>query len=195
MLHDQLTVQIMMGGLSSRMGTDKALVTLGGKTLLDRAISRWQGYGAALQLAVGAAERKVLAPAGIPAVADVYPERGPLSGLHAGLRASPTELLLLVAVDNPYLTQAHADRLLEAIGDADACIYVVNGQKKPLFGLYRRRCANVAETMILRGDCQMTNLPDWVNTVTVAADDPAPFHSLDTPDEVAEAEDQIGSLT
>ena len=38
MLHDQLTVQIMLGGLSTRMGSDKAMVTLGGKTLLERAL-------------------------------------------------------------------------------------------------------------------------------------------------------------
>lgn len=188
MLHDKLTVQIMLGGLSTRMGTDKALVKLGGKTLLERAITRWQGYGDHLQLSVGAAERKELAPAGMTAVADIYPERGPLGGLHAGLHECPTDLMLMVAVDSPYLTQAHADRLLEAIGTADACIYTIDGRPQPLFGLYRRGCATPAETLILHGDNRMTNLLGWVNTVFVEAEDSAPFRNLNTPEDIAAAE-------
>lgn len=188
MLHDKLTVQIMLGGLSTRMGKDKATVTLGGKTLLERAVARWQGYGAGVQLSVGAAERKTLAPAGMTAVADIYPERGPLGGLHAGLHECPTDLMLMVAVDSPYLTQAHADRLLEAIGNADACIYTVDGRPQPLFGLYRRGCATPAETLILHGNNRMTELLGWVNTVFVEAEDAAPFRNLNTPEDVAAAE-------
>ena len=188
MLHDKVTVQIMLGGLSTRMGTDKALVTLGGKTLLERALARWQGYGSGVQLSVGSAERKSLAPAGMSAVTDIYPERGPLGGLHAGLHACPTELLLVTAVDSPYLTQAHADRLLEAIGTADACIYTVDGRPQPLFGLYRRRCATPAETLILHGNNRMTELLGWVNTVFMEAEDGAPFRNLNTPADLAAAE-------
>ena len=153
MRRDDVTVQIMLGGLSTRMGRDKALVTLGGQTLLDRALARWQGYGAGVQLSVGAAERRALAPRGIPAVADVYPERGPLGGLHAGLKVCPTELLLLVAVDCPFLAHEQADGLLAAIGTADACVYTLDGHLQPLFGLYRRKsCATPTETLILHGD-------------------------------------------
>jgi len=194
MLHDKLTVQIMLGGLSTRMGTDKALVTLGGRTLLERAISRWQGYGAGLQLSVGAAERKSLAPAGIPAVADIYPERGPIGGLHAGLHDASTELVLLVAVDSPYLTQAHADRLLEAIGEADACVYTIDGQPQPLFGLYRRSCMPPAETLILHWDNRMINQVLWVNAVLVPAEDSAPFRNVNTPEELAAAEREAHTL-
>lgn len=190
MLHDQLTVQIILGGLSTRMGRDKALVTLGGKTLLERAIGRWQGYGSAFQLSVGAAERKSLAPVGTTAIADIYPERGPLGGLHAGLRHTPTDLMLLVAVDCPWLTQAHADRLLDAIGTADACVYTIDGRPEPLFGLYRRSCMTPAETLILHGDNQMESLLSWVNTVTIPVDDPTPFRSLNTPEDLAAAENE-----
>ena len=191
--HDKLTVQIMLGGMSTRMGTDKALVTLGGKTLLERAITRWQGYGAGVQLSVGSPERKELAPAGMAPITDIYPERGPLGGLHAGLHACPTDLMLMVAVDSPYLTQAHADRLLEAIGSADACIYRVNGRPQPLFGLYRRGCATPAETLILHGNNRMTELLGWVNTVFVDVEDAAPFRNLNTPEELSAAQEDFRS--
>lgn len=53
MEHESVTVQIMLGGRSTRMGRDKALVELGGRTLLDRALDRWREYGAGVQLSDG----------------------------------------------------------------------------------------------------------------------------------------------
>lgn len=191
MQHEHITVQIMLGGLSTRMGQDKAQVTLGGKTLLERAIDRWKDYGSALQLSVGSAERAGLAPEGIPAVVDVYPERGPIGGLHAGLRGCPTELLLMVAVDCPFLTWEQADGLVESMGDADACVYTLEGHPQPLFGLYRRHCATPAETLMLDGENRMCRLLDWMHTVYAPAEDAAPFRNLNTPEDLAAAEELI----
>ena len=183
----ELTVQIMLGGPSKRMGTDKALVTLGGKTLLDRAVETWNHYGAGVQLSVGAPERKALAPAGTLAVADIYPDRGPLAGLHAGLRACTTRWMLLVGVNFPFLTPAQADTLVDAIGDADACVYTMDGVPQPLFGVYRKRCMSFAETMMLNGDYDIRNLLNWANTVYIPLEDTAPFRSVDTPADLEEA--------
>lgn len=188
MKNQELTVQIMLGGLSTRMGRDKALVTLGGRTLLERAVDTWRDFGAGLQLSVGAAERECLAPSGVPAVADVYPERGPLGGLHAGLRACSTPWLLLVAVDCPFLTPDLAQGLWQASPGGDICVYTLDGHPQPLFGLYRKRCMSYAETLILNGDNRMGSLLDWAHTVCLPAPDPAPFRNLNTPEDLAEAE-------
>lgn len=188
MKKSELTVQIMLGGPSKRMGTDKALVALGGKTLLERAVDTWKDYGAGIQLSVGAPERKELAPNGMEAVADIYPDRGPLAGLHAGLRACTCRWMLLVGVNFPFLTPAQADVLVDAIGDADACVYTIQGQPQPLFGVYRKRCMSFAETMMLNGDYDIHNLLNWANTVYVPLEDPAVFHSVDTPADLEAAQ-------
>ena len=190
-----VTVQVMLGGRSVRMGRDKALVELGGKTLLDRAIHTWQPYGGGFQLSVGDSSRRVLAPRGITAVADVYPDRGPLGGLHAGLRACSTPLLLLTAVDCPFLTPAQADGLLEAIGTADACVYTLEGYPQPLFGLYRKNCLTLAETLLLGGDNRMSTLLSWVHTIALPAPDPALFRNLNTPSDLESAEKEGCNFT
>ena len=187
----QVTVQIMLGGKSERMGRDKALIRLGGQTLLERAVDCWKGYGGGLQLSVGPAQRAALAPAGLEAVADVYPERGPLGGLHAGLQLCRTDVLLLTAVDAPFLTPAHADLLLAAMGEAEACIFTLNGRPEPLFGLYRRRCVTAAETLLLHGDNRMRSLLDWVNTVYVPTEDSGAFRNLNTPEDLAQAQAEL----
>ncbi len=194
MPHHHLTVQIMAGGLSTRMGRDKAQVTLGGRTLLERALERWENYGVGMQLSVGDAPRRGMAPPHITAVVDLYPRRGPLGGLHAGLQCCPTELLLLAAVDCPFLTPALADGLLTHLGDADVCVYTVDGRPQPLFGLYRKGCVTAAEQLLAQGDNRMTHLLERVRTATIPAPDPAPFRNLNTPEELAAAEKEIALL-
>ena len=179
-----VTVQIMAGGRSTRMGRDKALVELGGRTLLQRALDTWQNYGGAVQLSVGAAERGALAPAGIPAVADRYRDCGPLGGLHAGLLECRTELLLLTAVDCPFVTAELADGLLAAIGRADACVYTAAERLQPLFGLYRRTCLAPAAELLAAGEYKMGLLLCRVETIRLPAADPAPFRNLNTPEEL-----------
>jgi molybdopterin-guanine dinucleotide biosynthesis protein A len=192
MYHEEVTVQIMLGGLSTRMGRDKAFVELDGRTLLDWALDKWRDFGP-LQLSVGAGPRAALAPEGIPAVADVYPRRGPLGGLHGGLTACQTDLILLTAVDSPFVTQTLAEGLLDDLGGADACVYTLNGRPQPLFGLDRKRCLPTAQALLEAGENKMRLLLERVDTVYLPVDDPAPFRNLNTPEELAAAQSKPDS--
>lgn len=188
MTHGNITVQIMAGGQSSRMGRDKALVTLGGKTLLERAVEHWRDWGNALFLSVGAEDREQLAPAGTVPVFDRYPGFGPLGGLHGGLLRCETDFLLLCAVDMPFLTPEQGETLVASIGQADACVYTLDERPQPLFGLYRTTCLSVAQLLLERGESRMMRLLEMVHTVRVPAEDWEAFRNLNTPGELAAAE-------
>lgn len=185
-----VTVQIMAGGKSTRMGQDKATVTLAGKTLLERAVEQWKDYGAGLQLSVGAAQRACLAPEGVVPVVDVYPERGPMGGLHAGLLACPTELLLVVAVDSPFVTREMAEGLLQGMeqNQWDACVYSLEGRPQPLFGVYRKSCLPVIRELLEAGENKMGLLLRRVDTGYLLGAGRHTFRNLNTPEELAEAE-------
>lgn len=193
MTRKDVTVQIMIGGKSTRMGTDKALVKLGGKTLLERSVERWGDYGGGLQLSVGAEDRASLAPEGIPTVTDIYAERGPMGGLHAGLLACGTEYLLLTAVDSPFVTCEMADRLVEAAErfGCDACVYALEGRPQPLFALYRKACIAPAEELLKAGENKMGLLLHRVDTQYLVGVGEEFFRNLNTPQELAEAEKQF----
>lgn len=182
-----ITVQIMAGGHSRRMGRDKALLPLGGRTLLEWALAPWKGYP--LQLSVG---RNALTAEGVKTVVDLYSGCGPLGGLHAGLLACETEFLLLRAVDTPFLTSAMADILVSSIGGADACVFTLKGLPEPLFGLYRKAaCLPIVEEMLQAGERKMGLLLRRVNTVFVPWEDEKPFRNLNTPQELREAEEAL----
>lgn len=194
MAHENITVQIMAGGRSSRMGRDKALVTLGGKTLLERAVERWKDWGGALFLSVGGEEREKLAPVEATPVFDRYPGFGPMGGLHGGLLVCETDYLLLCAVDTPFLTPEHAEKLAASIGTADACVFTLDGRPQPLFGLYRTTCLSVAQLLLEQGEHRMMRLLDAVETVSIPAEDEKAFRNLNTPEELASAEQDFLSF-
>lgn len=194
MRRPEITVQIMAGGRSSRMGQDKALVRLAGCTLLERAVGTWSGWGGALFVSVGGAERTGLAPAGTRPICDQYLQCGPLGGLQAGLTLCRTPLLLLCAVDTPLLGPDLAEGLTDALGDADACVYTLDGRPQPLFGLYRMTCLPAVNEMLRTGAHRMTELLTRVETRALPAPAPACFRNLNTPEDVRELEKEIYNI-
>ena len=87
-----LTAFILAGGKSTRMGTDKAFVDYDGRTLLLRALDLARSVATDVRI-VGSKEK--FAAFG-PVVEDIFRDCGPLGGIHAALRASPTELNLML---------------------------------------------------------------------------------------------------
>ncbi|MEX1829436.1 molybdenum cofactor guanylyltransferase [Luteibacter sp. CQ10] len=91
---------ILAGGLSSRMGRDKAMLTVGGETLLDRTTRILRESG------VDRVDVSGARPGGIP---DRYAQSGPLGGIASAASVLPDGAWLIVPVDMPRL---HSDVLL-----------------------------------------------------------------------------------
>lgn len=98
---------VLAGGLSSRMGRDKAALTIAGATLLQRAILALHEAGAALVAVSG--DR----PGGIP---DRWPRSGPVGGIASATEYLPDGELLVVPVDMPHLDSAVLAPLLASVG-------------------------------------------------------------------------------
>src|ERR1700674_299348 len=88
-----VTAFILAGGKSTRMGADKAFVEYEGRTLLARTLDLARSVTAEVFI-VGSKQK--FAPFA-PVVEDVFCDCGPLGGIHAALRASHTELNLMLA--------------------------------------------------------------------------------------------------
>ena len=77
---------VLAGGASSRMGTDKAFITVDGEPMVVRAVAALRAAGAEPTLVVGGDAAR-LGALGLPTVADRYPGQGPLGGVIAALGA------------------------------------------------------------------------------------------------------------
>jgi molybdenum cofactor guanylyltransferase len=98
---------LQAGGGSTRFGTDKALVTLGGKSMLQRTGELLSGVCQDMRIVASAAKYGNEA---WPVIADQWPGEGPLGGILSALAtiqdsASPKDWALIVSCDMPFLTQ------------------------------------------------------------------------------------------
>src|SRR5260370_31000989 len=144
-----VTAFILAGGKSTRMGADKAFIELDGRTLLARALELVRSVTPEVRI-VG--DPGKFAPYA-PVVEDVFRGCGPLGGIHAALRASQTELNLILAVDVPFVSPALLQYLTKRARDSAATVTVAQagGGWQPLCAVYRREFADAAEQS-LRAD-------------------------------------------
>lgn len=152
---------LLAGGKSSRMGTNKAFLDLGGQSLLSRALGVLQKACGSVTI-VG--DPVALANFGT-VVGDVFPNCGPLGGIHAGLSASSAEFNAVLAVDMPFVTSELITFLLAAAEDKNAVVTVPRTRTglQPLCAVYRREFASIAERALREGrykvDAAFANLP------------------------------------
>lgn len=179
-------VLILAGGRSSRMGTDKAGLELDGKSMLDRAVSFWKSVlpEATIYIAAGQPEHfDSLPPETIP-VYDLLPDRGPLGGLHAAFHRTEESLLLVSAVDMPFLSEEALEALeAKRNGCEDACVFTRGDQPEPLFGFYRSSCLPQIDKLLAQGEHRMSALLGSVKTTLVPLKHSDWVQNINTPED------------
>lgn len=140
---------VLAGGRSSRMGTDKAFLTVDGQTLLERALRAMRSV-CPVTVIVGAPNKFEHLGA---VISDRYSGCGPLAGIHAALSHSSTELNLVMAVDLPFVVPALLRFLLTRAESSSAIVTVprIAAGLQPLCAVYRREFAELAEHALQAG--------------------------------------------
>jgi molybdenum cofactor guanylyltransferase len=102
-----------------------------------------------------------------PVVEDIFRDCGPLGGIHAALRASLTELNLMLAVDTPFISVAFLQYLItqaRSAPEAAAIVPRARGGWQPLCAIYRREFASVADEALRAGENRIDRLFGKVRT-------------------------------
>ncbi len=138
------------------MGSDKALLSFGGQTLLERALQTAAAVADRIAI-VGPRER--YARFG-EVIEDAYADCGPLAGIHAALGATTTDLNLMLSVDMPLMTASFLGWLLQTAKAAEELIVVPDalGGLQPLCAVYRRQVRGIAEQALQKGDYKIGKL-------------------------------------
>lgn len=184
---------ILAGGRSTRMGTDKAFVLLDGRTLLARALELARTLTSQVRVVGDPGKFTSFAPV----VEDLFPGCGPLAGIHSALRASQTDLNLVLAVDMPFLTPALLEYMLERAKNSDSAMVTVPRTARgwqPLCAIYRRHFASIAERALRAGHYKVDALFPEAGVQVIselelqsAGFAPGLFSNLNTPADLAEA--------
>ncbi|MFB3881060.1 MAG: molybdenum cofactor guanylyltransferase [Armatimonadota bacterium] len=162
-----MTGLILAGGQSTRLGTPKALLRLGGQTFIERVVAAARTLCEQMIVVVSGPEYALPAMDGCRVVEDETPGLGPLGGLATGLTASEDEWHLTLACDLPLLRPELLGLLVESAADADAIVPNAGGRLQPLLAVYSRSCLAPARASIEAGRRAMSAMLDQVRVKVI----------------------------
>lgn len=185
--HD-ITGIILVGGKSRRMGRDKALLDVQGKTLFERALEPFQDSFAQLLLIGDRPERFV--QYGVPVLPDLFPGSS-LGGLYTGLYHSTTEYVFVTSCDLPFPNREILQYLCSLRGDGDAIIPGSPHGAEPLFACYSKNCLDTMRDRLEQQHFSISAVCSMLQTIHVPYKEIQQFDSegtaflnLNTPEEL-----------
>lgn len=145
-----LSVAVLAGGASRRMGTDKGLIEIAGRPMalwvLDAVLAGLEDPPEEVMFVANAggyedlAESVTLAPARV--LADLRPGLGPLAGIETALAAASSNYVFVAACDLPLVDPGLVRELARHASGA-AVIPVTDSGSEPCFAIYSRSCLEV----------------------------------------------------
>ncbi len=174
---------VLVGGKSSRMRRDKALLPWAGG-LLAQFVARAVEIAAGSVVLVGSPNR--YGHLGFPITPDLYPGEGPLGGILTVLQVSRAEFNLVTACDMPALSAGFLKLLLDAAAECDADILAPagpGGRLEPLCAVYRSRARATLYEAFASGVRKVTAAFQGLRVTTLPVTDAEPFQNINTPED------------
>lgn len=149
---------VLVGGKSTRMGQDKALLPWHSQRLVEKVAAILAAVTGTATL-VGRPER--YANLGIPCLADHREALGPLAGIEAALEAKQAEWNLIVGCDMPDVNADVLRYLLDKAQQMHApCVAAQDstGQIHPLCAVYHVRCLPIVKKSLDEGRLKLMSV-------------------------------------
>lgn len=188
------TAAILAGGRGQRLGgRDKGALELGGRRFIDWHVACLRPIADAILVVTNDAVR--YADVGVPVVVDEVSDAGPLGGLYTALLHAPTDQVVALACDMPFLNRSFVQHV--AARGREAAVVVPRSTRglEPLCASYRREIAEVIRRHLARGVRALEALLADVPVRIIEPDEIAPFDpdgllffNVNTPDDYARAQ-------
>ncbi len=155
---------ILAGGASSRMGRDKAHLTIEGRSFVERIALAMSGLTPRTSVV---SLKKDAGAWNLPIVPDVHVGRGALGGIHAALAHASASWTLIVSCDLPFVTGELFQFLAACRREEFDAIAPLqdDGRPQPLCALYRTMpCLALTESLLQADELRPRALLQQVRT-------------------------------
>ncbi len=189
-----VSIAILAGGLSSRMGTNKAFVKVGGKPIIERIIERVQGLGG--EIIIVANTPDWYSHLGLPIYRDLIPGKASLGGLYTAIASTQGQHTLALSCDHPFLNTALLRYLIDLREGYDVVVPLnAEGYPQSLHALYSKACLEPIKKRLDAHKLKVIGFyPDVrVREVTLSEIEPfdpehLSFVNINRPDDLAQAQ-------
>lgn len=189
-MYPDVTGIILSGGKSSRMGENKSLMVINGKTIIERVRDFMQEIFPEVILITN--EPDVYEFLGLKIFEDEFKGFGPLAGIHSGLLHSSTQRNFFISCDVPLMTSQMIKYLVDFKTEKPITIAKADGFIQQLVGIYNRDIlVAINETLKsqselekrnddqLKRGCRVLSLVNKVGAEIISADELS-FYRADT---------------
>ncbi len=191
---NSISVAILAGGQSSRMGTNKAFVRVGGQPIIERIIGRVRGLGEELTIVANTPGEYV--HLGLPTYSDLIPGKGPLGGLYTAISLARYDYVLAVSCDQPFLNVELLQSLIDKRAGFDVVVPLAkDGYPQSMHAIYEKGCVEAIRKNLKADKLKMIGFFPEVRVCEVAGEeidriDPErySFLNVNSPEDLALAE-------
>lgn len=183
-----VTVIILAGGKSRRMGSNKAFLKYGNKTFIEHQIAKLKTIFS--EIIISSNDHNIYEGLNLPVVSDVIPEKGPLSGICAGLLYTKNSHVFVIACDMPFVCENAIMYLKEYTGKYDVVVPQTEYGLEPMHAFYSKKCIQPMYRHIKEGKLRIIDFFSEVNVKVVDKKEfknlgaiEHPLLNLNTPDE------------
>lgn len=134
-LNNYINFYLLAGGKSSRMGTDKGLLTMHGKCMIEFAIEQIKPIAKNIFIVTDNKDYKKF---NLELIADEIKDIGPAGGIYTALKHSDTKFNFIISCDMPFITSEAIEYLISQCVDFEITLPVLDHQTEPLFALYSK---------------------------------------------------------
>ncbi len=182
---------ILAGGMSRRMGRDKAALPFGEETMLSHLVHTYQPHFDLTAVSLNQSGR--FDTAGAMEVVDRRPGEGPMAGLEAAFLDTGADVIFLTGTDLPFGDPALARHLVEQLGSHDVCLIRSDKGPELLFAASSPRCLPPIRKALEEGRRSMYSVIGQLDTLELPAETLSRFDvarilsNVNDPEEYAKA--------
>ncbi|MBI5587613.1 MAG: molybdenum cofactor guanylyltransferase [Deltaproteobacteria bacterium] len=164
-----MTGAILAGGLSRRMGSNKAFIKIDGTTIIERSVKLFrEGFD---DFFIVANDLLLYERLSVRVVSDIIKGAGSLGGIYTAVFHSKDDRVFVTACDMPSLDLKSIKKTAEVtLGGFDAIVPFIGGRFHPMHAVYSRRCLKPVKAMIDEGNLRVNDLFERVRVKKLTED-------------------------
>jgi len=166
----RFTCAILAGGMSKRMGRDKATLSVGGKALIARVYDEVKDIFD--EIFIMSSHHKSIAGADAPILKDIIPIQSPIVGIVSALLYARNPYVFVLACDVPFITRRSVEFILSQARGEDLIIPKTKGGYEPLYALYNKSCIPPMFRLIERGRLKVGQVFPYLTMKVLPGDHP-----------------------
>ena len=186
-----ISAVLLAGGGSSRMGQDKATMSLRGEPLWKHQLDLLRRIRPN-ELLVSARTDPRWRPRDTTFVSDQRPACGPLGGIAAALIYISADHLLVLAIDVPFMSDSYLRNLCRAIKVGQGVVPTINGRAEPLVAIYPREATDEFKRALSGSDFSLQPLVrnliggGKLTPIEASVEERSLFHNLNQPQDLGD---------